>query len=225
MKEPLVFKYVLPFIQWYALMILFALGIDYLLHHFNLVFIGIYLGYSGTTLILGSLLYSLRKRKIIQSGSPKKLLQLHEYGSWVGAVMVLVHAGIHFNALLPWLAILMLLITVASGLIGKYLLKKANETLKLRRSELIQSGLSVEETDNTSLRQKMQADTYSDGRKVYTLPAAFSLMIFYVLAMQCMSTLAVVKRETKSWKWPVFQFVYMTGLAYLMSFLVYQLLK
>ena len=84
---------------------------------------------------------------------------------------------------------------------------------------------SVEETDNTSLRQKMQADTYSDGRKVYTLPAAFSLMIFYVLAMQCMSTLAVVKRETKSWKWPVFQFVYMTGLAYLMSFLVYQLLK
>jgi ferrous iron transport protein B len=84
---------------------------------------------------------------------------------------------------------------------------------------------SVEESDNTSLRQKMQADTYSDGRKVYTLPAAFSLMIFYVLAMQCMSTLAVVKRETKSWKWPVFQFVYMTGLAYLMSFLVYQLLK
>lgn len=84
---------------------------------------------------------------------------------------------------------------------------------------------SVEETDNTSLRQKMQADTYSDGRKVYTLPAAFSLMIFYVLAMQCMSTLAVVKRETRSWKWPVFQFVYMTGLAYLMSFLVYQLLK
>ena len=84
---------------------------------------------------------------------------------------------------------------------------------------------SVEESDNSSLRQKMQADTYSDGRKVYTLPAAFSLMIFYVLAMQCMSTLAVVKRETRSWKWPVFQFVYMTGLAYLMSFLVYQLLK
>ncbi len=83
---------------------------------------------------------------------------------------------------------------------------------------------SVEETDNSSLRQKMQADTYSNGRKVYTLPAAFSLMIFYVLAMQCMSTLAVVKRETRSWKWPVFQFVYMTGLAYLMSLLVYQVL-
>ena len=81
---------------------------------------------------------------------------------------------------------------------------------------------SVEESDEISLRQKMQAATYADGRKVYTLPSALSLMIFYVLAMQCMSTLAVVKRETQSWKWPLFQLVYMTGLAYLMSLLVYQ---
>jgi ferrous iron transport protein B len=84
---------------------------------------------------------------------------------------------------------------------------------------------SVEENDNNSLRQKLQAATHADGSKVYSLPAAFSLMIFYVLAMQCMSTLAVVKRETKSWKWPVFQFSYMTGLAYLMSLIVYQLFK
>jgi ferrous iron transport protein B len=80
---------------------------------------------------------------------------------------------------------------------------------------------SVEETDNVSLRGKMQAARKPDGSKVYTLPAALSLMVFYVLAMQCMSTLAVVRRETRSWKWPVFQFIYMTGLAYLMSFIVY----
>jgi ferrous iron transport protein B len=48
-------------------------------------------------------------------------------------------------------------------------------------------------------------------------------MVFYALAMQCMSTLAIVKRETKSWKWPVFQFAYMTALAYGMSLLIYQL--
>ncbi len=82
---------------------------------------------------------------------------------------------------------------------------------------------SVEGSDDSTLREKMHADTYSDGRKVYNLPAAFSLMIFYVLAMQCMSTLAVVKRETRSWKWPIFQFFYMTALAYLMSLLVYQI--
>ena len=55
------------------------------------------------------------------------------------------------------------------------------------------------------------------------LPQALSLMIFYVFAMQCMSTLAVVKRETGTWKWPLIQLVYMTGLAYLLSLLTYQL--
>jgi len=60
------------------------------------------------------------------------------------------------------------------------------------------------------------------GEKVYSQATALSLVIFYVFAMMCMSTLAVVKRETGSWKWPAFQFVFMTALAYLSSFLVYQ---
>jgi ferrous iron transport protein B len=64
-----------------------------------------------------------------------------------------------------------------------------------------------------------------DGTKVYSFAAALSLMIFYVLAMQCMSTLAVVKRETQSWKWPTIQFFMMTGLAYFMSWAVYVLAK
>ena len=71
----------------------------------------------------------LRKRKIIESGSPKKLLAIHEYMAWIGSVMLLIHAGIHFNALLPSLAIIMLLIAVASGLVVKFLLKKANVTI------------------------------------------------------------------------------------------------
>jgi ferrous iron transport protein B len=82
---------------------------------------------------------------------------------------------------------------------------------------------SVEESDDSSLRAKLNAAVHENGKKVYTLPAALSLMIFYALAMQCMSTLAIVKRETKSWKWPVFQFIYMTSLAYGMSLLIYQL--
>ncbi len=84
---------------------------------------------------------------------------------------------------------------------------------------------SVEEEDNLSLREKLQSAKHSDGTKVYTLAAAMSLMVFYVLAMQCMSTLAVVKRETKSWKWPIIQFLYMTTLAYSMSWLVYHVLS
>ena len=76
-------------------------------------------------------------------------------------------------------------------------------------------------TNNSTLREKMAAAVKSDSTKVYTLATGLSLMIFYVLAMQCMSTLAVVKRETRSWKWPMIQLAYMTGLAYLMSWLVY----
>ncbi len=77
--------------------------------------------------------------------------------------------------------------------------------------------------DNATLREKMNSATRPDGSKVYDLATGLSLLIFYVLAMQCMSTLAVVKRETRSWKWPAIQLVYMTGLAYIMSFAVYNI--
>lgn len=86
---------------------------------------------------------------------------------------------------------------------------------------------SVGELDDNSLllRDKMKAATNVNGTPVYNLASGLSLMIFYVFAMQCMSTLAIVKRETKSWKWPMVQLVYMTGLAYVMSFLAYQLFR
>jgi ferrous iron transport protein B len=83
-----------------------------------------------------------------------------------------------------------------------------------------------DKTDNNiTLRKKMEAAVRPDGSKVYNLATGLSLLVFYVLAMQCMSTLAVVKRETRSWKWPVIQLLYMTALAYVMSFLVYNLFK
>ncbi|HNJ28193.1 MAG TPA: ferrous iron transport protein B [Ferruginibacter sp.] len=75
--------------------------------------------------------------------------------------------------------------------------------------------------NSTTLREKMASATRSDGTKVYNLATGLSLLIFYVLAMQCMSTLAVVKRETRSWKWPAIQLLYMTALAYLMSWMTY----
>ncbi len=75
------------------------------------------------------------------------------------------------------------------------------------------------------LKEKMKAAVRPNGKPVFNLASGLSLMIFYVFAMQCMSTLAVVKRETRSWKWPVIQLIYMTGLAYVMSWVVYQLFK
>jgi ferrous iron transport protein B len=79
-----------------------------------------------------------------------------------------------------------------------------------------------ENTAKATLRRRMQAERFSDtGRPVYTLATAFSLLVFYALAMQCMSTLAVVRRETGSWKWPILQFAGMTLLAYLAAWAVY----
>jgi ferrous iron transport protein B len=79
--------------------------------------------------------------------------------------------------------------------------------------------------EETTLKNKMDAAVRSDGSKVYTLATGVSLLIFYVLAMQCMSTLAIVRRETGTWKWPVIQLVYMTSLAYLLSFIAYIILS
>jgi ferrous iron transport protein B len=81
------------------------------------------------------------------------------------------------------------------------------------------------DADPQTLHDRMKSARREDGTPVYTLASGISLMIFYVLAMQCMSTLAVVRRETRSWKIPMIQLVYMTGLAYVMSLVVYQLLK
>ncbi|RCH54229.1 ferrous iron transport protein B [Mucilaginibacter hurinus] len=83
------------------------------------------------------------------------------------------------------------------------------------------------DTDETeSLKEKMDnARNTETGQPVFTVAVAFSLMIFYAFAMQCVSTVAIVYRETKAWKWPLIQLTYMTVLAYAASFITYNLLK
>lgn len=180
MKQPLLIKYVLPFFQWYALMIFLAIGVDYFLHRFQLVSVGRYLGFVGTFVIVISFVYSLRKRKIIESGSPKKLLTLHEYLAWIGSILLLVHAGIHFNALLPWFAILMLLIAVASGLIGKFLLKKANESLKEKKQSLIDKGISAEDAGKKLFFDSITVDLMKKWRVVH-LPITLLLGVLALI--------------------------------------------
>jgi ferrous iron transport protein B len=86
---------------------------------------------------------------------------------------------------------------------------------------------SAGDTDNSqTIREKMQNEKNPQtGLPVFTVAVSFSLLIFYAFAMQCMSTLAVVYRETKSWKYPALQFGFMSVLAYVASFVVYHLLK
>jgi ferrous iron transport protein B len=79
-----------------------------------------------------------------------------------------------------------------------------------------------DEADSATLREKIRAESRADGKPVYSPLMGISLMVFFALACQCMSTLAAVYRETRSWRWPVFMFAYMTALAWLASFVVYQ---
>ena len=80
-----------------------------------------------------------------------------------------------------------------------------------------------ESSDNPApLRDRLRAETRADGKPAYTPLMGLSLLVFFAISCQCMSTLAAVKRETKSYRWPAFMFAYMTGLAYLLSFSVFQ---
>lgn len=82
-----------------------------------------------------------------------------------------------------------------------------------------------EDEEEKLLRDKLRQATKKDGTPLFTVASGISLMVFYLFAMQCMSTLAITRRETRSWKWPLIQLVYMTAIAYLMSFLAYQILR
>ena len=83
-----------------------------------------------------------------------------------------------------------------------------------------------DDSNTTTIKERMAAEINQDsGKQRFNLPVGVSLLIFYAFAMQCMSTLAIVKRETNSWKWPIFQLIGMTALAYLASLLTFTILN
>jgi ferrous iron transport protein B len=107
---------------------------------------------------------------------------------------------------------------IGVGLIGAF---AAREVFVSTMGVVYGVGGEVDE-ESASLREKIQSEQRSDGTPLYTPLMGLSLMIFFALACQCMSTLGAVYRETKSLKWPVFLFAYMTALAWVASFVVYQ---
>ena len=79
-------------------------------------------------------------------------------------------------------------------------------------------GIGAEtDAESPGLREAMRADRRGDGRPLWTPLVGASLMVFFMIAMQCMSTLAITKRETRSWRWTLFMLVYLTGTAYVAS--------
>jgi hypothetical protein len=168
---------VLPFLAAFAALVAATLLIDAVLHIFGAVWIGRYLGIPGALLIVFSFGYSLRKRGWIKTGSPVPLLRLHERMAWTGAMLVLVHAGIHFNAVLAWLAICAMLINVASGLTGKFLLQRARKHLDETKQQLRDQGLAAEAIETQLYWDSFTVDVVKKWRLVhFPITLAFAVL-------------------------------------------------
>ena len=176
MERSLIRKEVTPFLVMFASLIVATMIIDALLHQFELVWIGRYLGIPGTILILLSFFYSMRKRKLIQFGKPKNMLILHEILTWTGALMILVHAGIHIYAILPWLALIAMLINVISGMTGKYLLDRSRRFLAEKKTVYLQQGLSEEMIEKKLFWDATTFDLMKKWRAVH-LPISLAFAV------------------------------------------------
>ena len=107
---------------------------------------------------------------------------------------------------------------IGIGLIGSF----AAREVFVGTMSIVYSVENKDEENIEPLRDTMLGEKRADGSPIFTPLVCIGLMVFYVLAMQCISTVAIVRRETNSWRWPLFQIAYMTGLAWIGAFLVYQ---
>ena len=179
MKSSLWREHVLPFTLLLGLVAAATLAGDYVLHRFNLVWVGRYLGIPGTLLIIGSLYYSLRKRKYVSTGDPKLLLKMHEFGTWLGSLMVLIHAGVHFNAILPWMATVAMGVNVISGMVGKMLLGRSRQHVQGEREHFQLRGLSKADVEQAVFWDAVALGAMTQWRKVH-IPI---FVVFAVLAL------------------------------------------
>ena len=176
-KPRLFTREVLPFLLYFAALALLTLLLDGLLHFFNLVWIGRYLGIVGVLLILASFRYSLRKRKIISTGNPITLLRRHEYMAWLGSLLILVHVGVHFNSILGWLAVCAMLLNIGSGLAGKFLLERARKRMLQARQAMLRQGVPEEELEERVYLDTLTFDVVKQWRAVhFPITLAFTVL-------------------------------------------------
>lgn len=175
---------------------------------------GIFLREAGTvilvcTIILWGLLAFPRSQSPPPVGgqfAPTEQSRLaHSWGGQLGQVLEPVLAPLGFD----W--------KIGVGIVGAF---AAREVFVSTMGIIY--GIGDTADDPTPLRERIRAERRPDGTPVYTPLVGLSLMVFFALACQCMSTLAVTRRETRTWRWPAFMFLYMTGLAWVSSFVVYQ---
>ena len=107
------------------------------------------------------------KTQTISTGHPAQLLRWHERMAWLGSLLVLVHAGIHFNAILGWLAVAAMLVNVGSGLTGKFLLDRSRKKLEEAKQRMHQQGIPPEALDDKMYWDSLTFDAVKQWRAVH----------------------------------------------------------
>ena len=185
MLQSLLIQRALPLSISYLLLIVAGIALDYLLHIADLVWIGRYFGIVGTLFLALSFGYSARKQKLIKNGALKFFLKFHCYSGWIGTLMILVHSGIHFNAILPWAATALMMVVTASGHVGQYLIKKLKEEMKQKMKQL---GIT------TSVEEEIEQQHFWDSITVKALDQWRSLhmpLVSFLLALTTIHILAI----------------------------------
>ena len=173
MWKSLLVQRTIPLSVSYLLLILAGIALDNILHIAHLVWVGRYLGIVGTIFFAISAVYSARKSKLIKSGSLKFFLKLHCHSGWIATLMIIVHSGVHFNAILPWAATALMMIVTASGHVGQHLVKKLKEEAKLKMKQLGIDPEKQEKAENEQYWDSMTLKALEQWRAVHRPLVAF----------------------------------------------------
>ncbi|MDH4099551.1 MAG: hypothetical protein OEV28_03120 [Nitrospirota bacterium] len=137
-------------------------------------------GVTGTLLIVLSIAYSARKKKLFTGGSVKHWLQFHEWAAIVGTVILLIHTGTHFEALIPVVTLVLMLTTFVSGLFGRYLYQSAKDEMKRKKDRLKRKGMSETEIEEEMAALTTTSEALAKWRVIHMpIVAMLSLMTVY----------------------------------------------
>ncbi len=192
MMTSLLIRRVVPLAASALVLLIASFAFDYLLHHFGLELVGRYLGVTGLLFFLVSFVYSARKKKIISTGQTKSFLRAHCVAGWIAALMVMVHSGIHYHALLPWGASALMLVVTASGYVGQHLVRRLRDEVRFQDAGAAGDAVSASRLSLDSLTLR----TLGRWRKVHIPLVSFLL----VLTLAHIATILMFSNTSAWWR-------------------------
>lgn len=170
----------LPLLLSYLLLIASAMSVECILHSAGLAWMSRFLGIAGTVLMAFSFGYSARKKSVIGHGSMNHFLRVHGHAGWIGTLLILVHSGVHFNALLPWMASALLMLVTASGHVGQYLVSRIREEVKWKKKQYGIGGDGIDALEQQHFRDALTLKAFAQWRFIHIPLVTFLLLLTFL---------------------------------------------